>query len=314
MAKKRPPTGFSFLADAWEFSRKQPALSAVVLWFFILPWTAMDLLSRLTSDNDLFDGTALHAFLAKNDPHNIVVTILTLGLIVLTVWGTASILFVARRMIGNRAGRSRTSFLAVQKQSRALVWPLILTSLLRTCITIEWGLLFLIPALFVLLQKSGSALIRNVGALLSDGDATSLIAHTKEVAVATPLLFMLFPLLIPAILYRIRTSFFAVALIAEDLRLRAALRQSARVVKGKFWYAVRCLLIMAVVWILPAKILSMILQSLIERHAPSLILISDILGNTFDGASTLLFLLSLTALYGALREPRVETVAPPKSD
>ncbi|MBI3619219.1 hypothetical protein HY213_04280 [Candidatus Peregrinibacteria bacterium] len=308
MAKNRPLTVFSILADAWNFACKQPALLSVTLWFFILPWIAMDLLDRLTSADDLFDVTALHAFLAKYDPHNIVATLLTLILIVLTVWGTASILIVAQRMIGNRAGRSRTSFLAVQKQSRSLVVPLILTSLLRTCITIEWGLLFLIPALLVLLQKSGSALIRNIGHLFTDGGATSFIVHAKEALVATPLLFALLPLLIPSLLYSIRSSFFAVALVVEDLRFRAALRQSRRVVRGRFWYAVRSLIIMTVAWILPAKILSMILQSVIERHAPSLILINDILANALDGAATLLFLLSLTALYGALRKPKVETL------
>ncbi|OGJ60303.1 hypothetical protein A2635_01000 [Candidatus Peribacteria bacterium RIFCSPHIGHO2_01_FULL_51_9] len=74
-----------------------------------------------------------------------IILMLIFGL--LLIWGSACILVIGKRLLTSRAGRNRTSFCAVARQARRYILPLFLTGILRTCFTILWGILFIIPGI-----------------------------------------------------------------------------------------------------------------------------------------------------------------------
>ncbi len=133
MSKRSSP-----LSSAWIFARSQPALRSVGFWLLFLPLFGMNVLVRF-ADVLRQEQSATANVLA------LVVVALFLG--ILLVWGTACVTVIGKRLLQNRAGRSRTSFRAVAKQASSFVIPLLLTGILRSCITTLWAILLIIPGI-----------------------------------------------------------------------------------------------------------------------------------------------------------------------
>ena len=184
MAKKSKFSTLSAIKEAWDFYKKQPALNAVILWFFIIPSYTGDIVTRILDPLDPLSVPSLQTFFTLYDPYKVSLLLFFLILFFFTLWGTASVLLVGKKLVHSRAGRSRTSFQSVAGDALPFVPPLIITSVLRTCITIYWSLLFIVPATFVLLRESCQKLVYSTAMYLSG--ASPCIAGALSCAVPAP--------------------------------------------------------------------------------------------------------------------------------
>ncbi len=292
MPKKRP-TLRSLIADTWLFYRKQPVLNAIVLWLWIFPSLVTDYVPALLGQYTDFEKTGLMTTL---------VGVLQAAEIVAGVWGIAAVLLIARRMVQNRAGRPRTSFTASAGDALPLVWPLLATSLLRSCGIVYWSLLFLLPALVLCLTiPSLSHTLPEISQALASGNGNQL-AH----ALARPELIALTPLLLGAVIYAIRTSFYSIALVADDERYRAAFRRSRTLVRGHFWRVTGALLAFFCAFLLPAFLLSAL--SDLALQTSSLEFIPNVISYAAGAYGALFSALALTLFYGRLRDERTAKV------
>jgi len=278
----------------------------VALWLIVVPMTLMDLLDRMQDTSDPLSQMPLRAYLTTVDPQGILFVLAFFTLIIVSFWGTACILFVGQRMIQNRAGRSRTSFKVVRTEARPLLIPLILTSLLRACIAVEWSLLFFVPfAILLVADRSACPGMLNFFLQLLSGngqEAQNTLATVIETGETCAWAFLLLPLLLPAAIYLIRTSLFHAAIATEDLRYRQALRRSRDVMKGRFWTATGYLLAICVVIFVPALLLDTAVHSMIESLDSRLSVSADILSNGVFALAEILFILSTIELFGMLRK------------
>lgn len=290
MPKRR--TIFSLIREAWKFYRKQPALNAVLLWLIIAPAVAADLLGRYAEP-----GSAI----APGIGGTILQILLLLLLALLGYWGSASILLVGRRMIQQRAGRGRTSFTAVRRAASPLVWPLFLTSVLRACITFYWSLLFVLPALLlVLLEKACGDLLPRLFALAAGAGSLQTLQALPR---CWPLL--LSPLLLlPAAWYGLRTSYYPLAVAADGKAYREGLRRSKDMIDGRFWRVVGTLAALVFLLLLPTELLSSLVIGLADAIDPRLEPAALVAAEGFSAIGMLLFTLSSIAYYGWLREKR----------
>ncbi len=286
---------FLFIRDAWRFYRKQPVLHAVLLWLWIVPVAIANLVSAAISVPDVASQMALDS-------------VLSVLLAVALAWGTAAVLLVSRRMIQNKAGRARTSFSVVAQQSAPLVFPLLLTAILRFCFTVQRMLLFALPAAVVLLLPG------LCGDMLTDGAAHDPAAMMITVLKHCPWLPLLLLLLVPAIVYQVRTAFFGVALVAEGRMYRTGLRRSIEVTRGRFWGVVLRLAGLCVIVLLPPALLTWIIEEVATMLGPRVTGAAIVLGAVISSFAGLLALLSLVALYGSLRADRPERIVPHDAD
>ena len=135
------PSVLSLIRASWIFYRKQPVLNWVLVWFLIVPQVVMNMLSRLSK------GTS-YPFLHGLPDRDLTVLLVLPGFLLLTliiIWGVACVLVVCRRIIQSRAGRARTSFATLRKEAAPYILPLLFTSILRSCFTLFWAILLIVP-------------------------------------------------------------------------------------------------------------------------------------------------------------------------
>lgn len=266
----------ALVRDAWEFLRKQPVLTDVFLWLLVLPAAFSNGIGDWENAASPMEEPLLH----------ILRVFLLLGLAFLTFWGWSCVLFLGRRMVLHRAGRSRTSLRRARADALPLVLPLITTSLLQAFSAFYRSLLFLIPAILLL-----------------------LLFHNFTTGPAQPgivfLAFLVFsPLLLPAALYVIRTSFAPMVVVCEGICGRAALGRSRLLVKGRLWRVTKTLLALAALTLLPAMLLSAIVDAVAAAIQPSLEIATVVTDALFSSLAILLSTLAATRFYGELRDSR----------
>ena len=296
------------LGDSWTFLRKQPALVQVLLWFLIAPMVVLDLLDAYWPESAVESSRQIGQMgygLAQ----------LVMGF--LGFWGFCCVLLVGRRMVINRAGRSRTSFTSVRREALRLIIPVFVTSLLRSFMTFYWSLLYILAALaFVFVYAPcHEAILSGVRPLLHALDAAdmgmsqSILQHMFR---ECDVVFLLLPLLIPSLIYQLRTVFFAAIVASDNLRYRDALRRSRAVVRGRSWRVLWILAALTVMLFVPVQIVSVLISQIQQVAAPQLRIISAVADDVLYACSGLLFTLGLIALYGKLRKEkgRVEEVVP----
>lgn len=198
-----------------------------------------------------------------------------------------------------------------------IIVPLFFTSLLREIIIIEWSLLAAIPATLFLLSSQAcratfSPLISEIGTLMNTGTFGFLDPVLRQLPLRCGPLLLVIPLLIPAVIYQIRTVFFSMVIASEGLRYRDALRRSRNVVRGKTWTVFFVTLALTLLIYIPPTILSYGSAWLQKTAAPDFILLSTIIDNILFAVATLLFILAMTAFYGKLKKEagRVEEIVP----
>jgi hypothetical protein len=179
----------------------------------------------------------------------IAVTAVQIIFALVLIWGIACVLLLGKRLITNKAGRSRTSFKLVRMEGRKFVINLFLTGILRDCFTILWGLL----------------------------------------------------LIVPGVIYAIRTAFYHVTIVCEGLGYRSALKQSKEVVTGHTWTALWYLFGLGVVLFFPAILLTGLLDQ-ITIFDPRLMPAIFLLESVAMSLAILIFNLATILLYSELKK------------
>lgn len=213
------------LSSAWHSYRKQR-----LLW-----WVTLLLLFPSLTIGDLIQNFFLQRALL---PLTLVILFVTIGL---HVWGQACVLII---------GKDRRSFRTLLRTARPLIVPLLLTSLLRQCLTLLWGIL----------------------------------------------------LILPGILYSIRTTLFDAVIAIEDQQYRPALRRSAFIVRNNMWRTLGTTIAIYLLFFLPTYLFEM-LQYLLPPLLPGILLWKICLmiaKNLLLAGSIALSLLTHIALYREL--------------
>ena len=223
------------LASAWHSYRKQRLLWWITLLLLFPSLTIGDLIQTFFLQRELL-------------PIALVVLLVTIGL---HIWGQACVLLV---------GKNRRSFRTLLRDARPLIIPLLLTSLLRQCLILFWGLL----------------------------------------------------LIVPGILYSIRTILFDAVLAIEGQQYRPALRRSAFMVRNHLWRTLGIILATYLLFFLPAYLLDL-LQYVLPSLLPGIhiwkigILIAK---NLLLAMGSALSLLTHIALYRELLTTGLESHPP----
>lgn len=223
------------LSSAWHSYRKQRLLWWVTL-FLLFP--------------SLIVGDLIQSFFLQREllPIAFLVLLVAIGL---HVWGQACVLI----------GKNRRSFRTLLRDAQALIIPLLLTSLLRQCLTLLWGIL----------------------------------------------------LIIPGILFVIRTTLFDAVIAIEGQQYRPALRRSAFIVQTHTCRTLAVIIATYLIFFLPAYLFDLLPLALPGPLTESLIWNIGILvpKNMILAAGTALSLLTHIALYHELLSTGLATRPPP---
>lgn len=106
-------------------------------------------------------------------------------------------------------------------------------------------------------------------------------------------------LIIPGVIYSIRTVFFSVLMVTEDAAYRPALRKSIAVVRGRTWRVFWMILAFSIVLFFPVQILLSIMTAMAPENLTAGLLI-DLVSAILTSVSTVLFTLCIILLYGDL--------------
>lgn len=287
MAKPPSLNPFLLAAESWAFFRRQPALLSVLLWLVILPSAAIEAMDAYWPESDVPSVRGIGEL-------SFVVAMIVM--LFLMLWGLACTLLVARRMLQSKAGRSRTSFSAVRRESIKLILPLFFTSLLRGIITVYWALPYLAASLaFVMLSRECQLGLRDMADAASPRDAMAAFYRG-----CSPLLLLL-PLLIFPIVYCLRTFFWGAVVAGEKLKYRDALRRSRDVVKGRGWPTLGALLGLGLLLFVPAQIPVGIAWYVETRQEIVFPLLDELTGSVTNAVAGMLFTLGTVELYRRLR-------------
>jgi hypothetical protein len=271
-------TPFTLIAAAWAYCRKQPVLVALALWFLALPGAVADMVEWMGG------GWNRSSYLC-------IQVIVNLLVVFLSLWAMGGILLVGRRMIQNKAGRARSSIRAVMADAAVLIVPLLVICLLRLCLITLGTLLFIVPALLVLLTPGLCGPAAPEGLLPLPPPLLGSCWWS---------LLLLSPLLLPAFIYFIRTTFAPIALVADDLQARQALRHSSHLVRGHTLKVSLFVAILALCLLVPAQIAAFFLLTVDHYAFP----VASLVRNAFLALGSLFFTLSLIAYYGELRRTK----------
>lgn len=251
----------------------------MLLWLIIVPGMAGDWLETRIQPASLM-------FHHPWKPEEILSLLLSLFLLLLSLWGYACVLFLGRRLIQNKAGRTRSSFRAVRREGLMLLPPLLFTSLLQGCLLFYRSLLFLIPS-FLLIAFT-----------LPPSPSSPL-----SVSNAWPLAFLL-PLLLPALLYYLRTFFFEAAIACEGKNLRQALKRSDELTRGMLAKSIARIAILASFTLLPVSLVHAVLMIIIPASSTPVFLTLSLLENGLMACALSIFAFSTIALFGSIRTLR----------
>ena len=245
MIQKVPPASVThLLRTACTFLREHPVFIPIIFWLGVVPRSSLELAYPLlpTVRAGVFSVTDLSLAIVE---------------LVFAYCSLAAILLVGKRLLKNKAGRKRSSLLSVLRESIPYFMPLVLTSLLRACITVYWTLFLVIPGL----------------------------------------------------VYLVKTTFYALAMFVDDLQYRAALTHSKTLVTGRFWHVVGTLAALVLILIVPAELLILALYTWVTPLGVVPDFLSVIIGNTAEQIATVMLLLSMIVYYGHLTHAKAHSDA-----
>lgn len=109
-------------------------------------------------------------------------------------------------------------------------------------------------------------------------------------------------LIVPGIIYQIRTSFYHVVIVTEGKTYRAALKRSRDVVKGHTWQMLGYLIGLWLCLYIPVSLVSMAGWTYAAAVDDRLTILFDVLDAGLNGFVTTLFLIALVSLYGTFQK------------
>ena len=241
------PSIFSLIAASWAYYRKQPVLNWVLVWMLVLPQFIMNILTRM-------EQGSIYPMLGRLPDKKLTILLVLPAMFLLAlieIWGTACILVACRRIIQSRAGRARTAFATLRKESSSYIVPLLFTGILRSCFIIFWSIL----------------------------------------------------LIIPGVIYSIRTIFYPVIIVSEDIAYREALKRSQMLVKGRTWRILWIFLALPIILLLPSILITIGMEALLPylRHA-WVIPVIDLLKSILFCFPAVLIIIAQVELFVAIKK------------
>jgi len=109
-------------------------------------------------------------------------------------------------------------------------------------------------------------------------------------------------LIIPGIIYALRTAFYHVVIVCEDSGYRASLKRSKEVVKGHTWTAFLYLFGLGFVMFLPVILISGILGEVVSAFDSRLLPAVYIISSVLMSLAILIFTLSTVLLYAEIKK------------
>ncbi len=109
-------------------------------------------------------------------------------------------------------------------------------------------------------------------------------------------------LIIPGIIYSIRTTFYHVAIVCDGKEYRGALTKSKELVQGHTWYVLWYLIATVCVLFIPVTIVANIAEAIIKNIDGRFIFLADIISAALHGLATCIFLLTNIGMYASLKE------------
>lgn len=245
-------------------------LNLVILWLFFAPVAFFDvsvgIVNTFSLDQISYSADVL-----------LFVTMIPIIALVLSgiFWGQACVLSVSKRMVASPAGRNRSSFKAIRTESYKYIWPLLFTSIVRTCTTF----------------------------LLCLGAVLPIFMHDRGM-ISMPLAIVLAPILaLPGILYFIRTAFYGIIIVTEkDNLYRSALKKSSEAVKGHFWEVVWRYIVITLIISVPAIVMQLLIAVPLITIDERLITLASVLADLVEAFALAFFILTMTAFYADIRE------------
>lgn len=289
VAKSSSLQPFGILSESLRFMRKQPVLAHVVVLLLVLPAVVQSILEFAWPSSAV---PSLERIGQVGYAIAVLVCALTL------YWGQAATLVISRRIVSSKAGRGRTSFAAVRKQSSTVVFPLIVTDILRTLVTLEWCLIPAAAFIVMAVYLPGCPEALN---LVGPHSSASLLAPCAPALITTPLLLL-------PLLYLLRTMLAGVIVVTEGLKARDALRESSRVLKGSLFRVCGSLVVILIVLFAPLSLLSMLVGAGatdgLSGHS------ADGLFAGLSAAASSVFTVAMVVAYTRLQSRRPKLVMP----
>lgn len=265
------------MQGSWDFYTKNTTLNWLTIWLLFAPNALLLLQDIVIHEPWMLPGRT--GLTSREITLILLSAIAFIAMQCMLVWGSASILVIGKRQIQNKAGRARTSFSAVRNEAKALILPLLFTGILQGINIVYYSLLFIIPALL----------------LSTLSESNTFIRHGMH-------LLMLSPLLLPAIVYGIRTMFYDVIIATGGQPYRESLKQSKELIHGHTWRTFGVLIMFCVVAFFPSAIVSLVIE-LFQNPTPSkaYIFATDMLRTLIASFGSLFFILFSIQYVGALR-------------
>lgn len=120
---------------------------------------------------------------------------------------------------------------------------------------------------------------------------------TYLLRIITTLLWSLL-LIIPGIVYAVRTTFFAIIVVCEGEAYRPALRRSMELVKGRFWPVFWTAVGLSALILFPAQLLNGIFQEIVQNAPMQVVLAASVAGSIVNSVAMAVYLFSLIQAYG----------------
>lgn len=257
-----------FASASWTFFWRQPALLRVAALLVFLPMLVMDVLLSVRIEETPAEQAA-------------VIVVLLLAAFALLAWGTACTLVVGKRLLQAKAGRTRTSFKAVQGQARGFVATLLLTDILRACIALFWSLPAVGLGLFAMTELQ-------ITYLTSD-PFNDALAYWYLAGVC---LLLLLPLA-----YLALTVLAPQAVVYEKLSPRQALARSRTLVWSRVGSSLGVIVLLALLWV-PGMAAEALIEDYVDPAIATFAL--PVTVALLDTVALVLWTLSLTQYYKAL--------------
>lgn len=112
-------------------------------------------------------------------------------------------------------------------------------------------------------------------------------------------------LIIPGLIYAVRTVFYPVIVVCEDTPYRAALARSKSVVQGKFWAVAGTVVGLALLTLIPAQILAGMFGIMAKDAPAGIMLAGGVASSIIIALSLTVYLLSLIQAYDYFRPSSV---------
>lgn len=285
MPKASPPLALRpIILKAFTFAQAQPVIYPVAFWLIAIPGFFLTILDRMMPS--ALPSNSNFPILAETPIVLSASIVIVLLLVVLIFWGYASMLLLCKRLVMPKQGRSRSSFRAVRRESLHLVMPLLFTNILRNVFILYRALLYILPAIFFAIGME---------------ECRGPFAVSLETLRSCSVLWILFPLLIPAIIYFLRTTVADMAVVIDDLDPREALKRSKELMRGRSWHVLRIFIALNLLFFGPPFIIGWLTQFLLSPVNWKMILLNDAIINLLIAGGIIFYLPSMMILFSALR-------------